>query len=194
MLRFLMIAATALALAGCSGETGTRFYNTDLTGAAYGKSLSLTDHHGDRRELADFKGKVVTLFFGFTQCPDVCPSSLSSMSEVMRQLGADADRLQVLFVTVDPERDTRELLEAYVPAFDPRFLGLYGDLEETAEVAREFKVFYRKSGDVEGPNYTIDHSAGTYVFDPNGRLRLYIKHGEPVDNIVGDIRLLLDGK
>ncbi|HRD34689.1 MAG TPA: SCO family protein [Rhodocyclaceae bacterium] len=194
MLRFLMIAATALALAGCGGETGTRFYNTDLTGAAYGKSLSLTDHHGDRRELADFKGKVVTLFFGFTQCPDVCPSSLSTMSEVMRQLGADADRLQVLFVTVDPERDTRELLEAYVPAFDPRFLGLYGDLEETAEVAREFKVFYRKSGDVEGPNYTIDHSAGTYVFDPNGRLRLYIKHGEPVDNIVGDIRLLLDGK
>lgn len=194
MLRFLMIAATALALAGCGGETGTRFYNTDLTGAAYGKSLSLTDHHGDRRELADFKGKVVTLFFGFTQCPDVCPSSLSTMGEVMRQLGADADRLQVLFVTVDPERDTRELLEAYVPAFDPRFLGLYGDLEETAEVAREFKVFYRKSGDVEGPNYTIDHSAGTYVFDPNGRLRLYIKHGEPVDNIVGDIRLLLDGK
>lgn len=194
MLRFLMIAATALALAGCGGETGTRFYNTDLTGAAYGKSLSLTDHHGDRRELADFKGKVVTLFFGFTQCPDVCPSSLSTMSEVMRQLGADADRLQVLFVTVDPERDTRELLEAYVPAFDPRFLGLYGDLEETAEVAREFKVFYRKSGDVEGPNYTIDHSAGTYVFDPNGRLRLYIKHGEPVGNIVGDIRLLLDGK
>lgn len=194
MLRFLMIAATALALAGCGGETGTRFYNTDLTGAAYGKSLSLTDHHGDRRELADFKGKVVTLFFGFTQCPDVCPSSLSTMGEVMRQLGVDADRLQVLFVTVDPERDTRELLEAYVPAFDPRFLGLYGDLEETAEVAREFKVFYRKSGDVEGPNYTIDHSAGTYVFDPNGRLRLYIKHGEPVDNIVGDIRLLLDGK
>lgn len=194
MLRFLMIAATALAFAGCGGETGTRFYNTDLTGAAYGKSLSLTDHHGDRRELADFKGKVVTLFFGFTQCPDVCPSSLSTMSEVMRQLGADADRLQVLFVTVDPERDTRELLEAYVPAFDPRFLGLYGDLEETAEVAREFKVFYRKSGDVEGPNYTIDHSAGTYVFDPNGRLRLYIKHGEPVDSIVGDIRLLLDGK
>lgn len=194
MLRFLMIAATALALAGCGGETGTRFYNTDLTGAAYGKSLSLTDHHGDRRELADFKGKVVTLFFGFTQCPDVCPSSLSTMGEVMRQLGADADRLQVLFVTVDPERDTRELLEAYVPAFDPRFLGLYGDLKETAEVAREFKVFYRKSGDVEGPNYTIDHSAGTYVFDPNGRLRLYIKHGEPVDNIVGDIRLLLDGK
>lgn len=194
MLRFLMIAATALALAGCGGETGTRFYNTDLTGAAYGKSLSLTDHHGDRRELADFKGKVVTLFFGFTQCPDVCPSSLSTMGEVMRQLGADADRLQVLFVTVDPERDTRELLEAYVPAFDPRFLGLYGDLEETAEVAREFKVFYRKSGDVEGPNYTIDHSAGTYVFDPTGRLRLYIKHGEPVDNIVGDIRLLLDGK
>lgn len=194
MLRFLMIAAAVLALAGCGGETGTRFYNTDLTGAAYGKSLSLTDHHGDRRELADFKGKVVTLFFGFTQCPDVCPSSLSTMGEVMRQLGADADRLQVLFVTVDPERDTRELLEAYVPAFDPRFLGLYGDLEETAEVAREFKVFYRKSGDVEGPNYTIDHSAGTYVFDPNGRLRLYIKHGEPVDNIVGDIRLLLDGK
>lgn len=194
MLRFLMIVATALAVAGCTGDTGTRFHNTDLTGAAYGKTLSLTDHHGNKRDLADFKGKVVTLFFGFTQCPDVCPTSLSTMSEVMRLLGADADRVQVLFVTVDPERDTRALLEAYVPAFDPRFLGLYGDLEQTADAAREFKVFYRKSGDLEGMNYTIDHSAGTYMFDPTGRLRLYVKHAETAENIVGDIRLLLAGK
>lgn len=194
MLRFLMIVATALAVAGCTGDAGTRFHNTDLTGAAYGKSLSLLDHHGKPTTLADFKGKVVTLFFGFTQCPDVCPTSLSTMSEVMRRLGEDADRVQVLFVTVDPERDTAELLQAYVPAFDPRFVGLYGDLDQIAEAAREFKVFYRKSGDVEGMNYTIDHSAGTYVFDPTGRLRLYIKHAETAENIVGDIRLLLSGK
>lgn len=194
MLRFVLMLVSAVAIAGCTGETGPRFHNTDLTGAAYGKSLSLTDHNGVPRTLADFKGKVVTLFFGFTQCPDVCPTSLSTMSEVMRLLGEDAEQVQVLFVTVDPERDTAELLQAYVPAFDPRFIGLYGDAAQTAAAASEFKIFYRKSGDVDGPNYTIDHSAGTYMFDPQGRLRLYVKHGEVAANIAGDIRLLLGGK
>jgi protein SCO1/2 len=192
MLRTLILAA-ALALAACSNPDTPAFRNTDITGADYGKTLALTDHHGNPRTLAEFRGKVVTLFFGFTQCPDVCPTSLATMSEVMQQLGPDAERVQVLFVTVDPERDTQALLANYVPQFDPRFLGLYGDLERTAQVAKDFRVFYRKSGDTGGMNYTVDHSAGTYVFDPAGRLRLHVRHGESADNIVADIRLLLAG-
>ncbi|MDO9599444.1 MAG: SCO family protein [Azoarcus sp.] len=192
MLRSLFFAALVLMTAACS-DAPPAFRATDITGADYGKSLALDDHTGKHRTLADFRGKVVTIFFGYTQCPDVCPTSLSTMSEVMRQLGADADRVQVLFLTVDPERDTPALLSEYVPVFDPRFLGLIGDLDKTAEVARDFRVFYRKSGDVEGGHYTIDHSAGTYVFDPSGKLRLYVKHGETADNIAADIRQLLAG-
>jgi len=176
--------------AACS-DAPPAFRSTDITGADYGKALVLDDHTGKPRTLADFRGKVVTVFFGYTQCPDVCPSSLSTMSEVMRQLGADADRVQVLFVTVDPERDTPALLSEYMPVFDSRFLGLLGDLEKTAAVAKDFRVFYRKSGDIEGGHYTVDHSAGTYVFDPSGKLRLYVKHGETADNIAADIRQLL---
>ena len=192
MLRTLILAA-ALALAACSKPDAPSFRNTDITGADYGNSLALTDHHGKPRTLQDFRGKVVTVFFGYTQCPDVCPTSLATMSEVMRQLGSDAERVQVLFVTVDPERDTQALLANYVPQFDPRFLGLYGDLERTAQVAKDFRVFYRKSGDTEGGNYTVDHSAGTYVFDQAGRLRLHVRHSESADNIVADIRVLLAG-
>lgn len=187
-----VVALSAL-LAACSDRAPV-FHSTDITGADYGKSLALTDHSGQARTLADFRGKAVTLFFGYTQCPDVCPTNLVTMAEVMRQLGADADRLQVLFVTVDPERDTQALLSQYVPAFDGRFLGLYGTAEQTADVAREFRVFYRKSGDTSGSAYTIDHSAGTYVFDPAGRLRLYVKHGEPADKLAEDIRQLLAGR
>ncbi len=186
------ILSTAL-LTACS-EPPPAFRSTDITGAPYGRTLALTDHHGQARTLEDFRGKVVTLFFGFTQCPDVCPTSLMSMGEVMRQLGPDADKVQALFVTVDPERDTQALLAEYVPVFDPRFLGLYGSLEQTAAVAKEFRVFYRKSGDTSGMNYTIDHTAGTYIFDPQGRVRLYVKHGESADNIAADIRMLLAGR
>lgn len=192
MLRTVLLAAVLALATGCS-EAPPPFRSTDITGADYGKRLALTDHSGKPRTLADFKGKVVTLFFGYTQCPDVCPTSLATMSEVMRLLGADADRVQVLFATVDPERDTAELLSHYVPAFDARFLGLVGDAAQTAEVAREFRIFYRKSGDVSGTAYTIDHSAGTYVFDPAGRLRLYVKHGESAENIAADLKALLAG-
>ena len=189
-----MLAAASLLIAACSGSSEPTFLSTDITGANYGESFALTDHHGRPRTLEDFRGKVVTLFFGFTQCPDVCPSSMLTMSEVMQSLGDDADRVQVLFVTVDPERDTEALLAHYVPVFDERFLGLYGTLEQTAEVAREFRIFYRKAGDTSGMNYTIDHSAGTYLFDPEGRLRLYVRHGEEADVIAADIRQLLAGK
>jgi protein SCO1 len=192
-LRILILAA-ALALVACSGPSAPQFHSTDITGANYGRTWSLTDHQGQPRTLADFEGKVVTVFFGFTQCPDVCPTSLMTMSEVMEQLGDAAERVQVLFVTVDPERDTEELLAHYVPAFDQRFLGLYGDLEQTAAVAKEFRIFFRKSGDTEGSHYSVDHSAGTYMFDPAGRLRLYVRHAETADNIAADIGLLLAGK
>ena len=191
----LLVAAPLLALgllAGCTPSEPV-FKSTDISGTSYGKTLRLTDHHGQERTLADFKGKVVTIFFGYTQCPDVCPTALSGMSTVMQELGPEADRVQVLFVTVDPERDTPELLAQYVPVFDARFLGLYGTAEKIAEVAKEFRVFYRKSGDLAG-HYTIDHTAGTYVFGPDGRPRLYVKHAEDPQVVVADIKALLAGK
>lgn len=196
-IRFLRCCVLPLCIAAllvaCGGEQKPQFRNTDITGADYAGGFELTDHTGQRRTLEDFRGKVVTVFFGFTQCPDVCPSALATMSDVMKSLGADAERVQVLFITVDPERDTQELLAHYVPTFDPRFVGLFGTLEETAAVAKDFRIFYAKSGDTSGPNYTIDHSAGTYVFDPQGRLRLYVRHAESADSIAADLRLLLDG-
>ena len=197
MLRRTIVAGLALGLLGaCSqpGEGGAGFANTDITGAKYGQDFKLLDHHGQPRSLADYRGKVVTLFFGYVQCPDVCPTNLSGMAEVMRQLGPDADKVQVLFMTVDPERDTQTLLAEYVPAFDARFVGLYGDLPTTRAVAADFKVFYQKQGDVNGKAYTVDHSTGTYVFDPQGHLRLYVKHAEKPELIAADIRKLLAGK
>ena len=191
--RAAAIFASVVLIAGCGGEGAPKFRNTDITGAGYASGFDLTDHTGQRRTLEDYRGKVVTVFFGFTQCPDVCPASLAIMSDVMRLLGEDADRVQVLFITVDPERDTAELLAHYVPSFDPRFVGLYGTLQETEAVAKDFRIFYAKSGDTSGPNYSIDHSAGTYIFDPEGRLRLYARHAEAAENVAADISLLLAG-
>ncbi len=198
MRRRLLLAAPALAalwLAGCEGSSGGKpsFRNTDVTGASFGRDFALTDHHGQPRQLSDYRGKVVTVFFGFTHCPDVCPTTLIEMAEVMRLLGDQSDRVQVLFITVDPERDTQALLAQYVPAFDQRFVGLYGDLEATARVAKEFKVFYQKvPGDAPGI-YTMDHSAGSYVFDPEGKLRLFVKHGQGAEALAHDLRQLIDG-
>jgi len=191
---FWPIVAAVVLAAGCSPADKPAFHSTDITGATYGKGFELTDHTGQPRSLADFKGKVVTIFFGFTQCPEICPTSLLTMSEVMNLLGEDADKVQVLFITVDPERDSQELLSYYVPAFNPAFIGLYGDPERTAQVAKDFRVYYTKSGDTSGMNYTVDHSAGTYVFDARGRLRLYVKYGESPENIAADIRQLLAEK
>ena len=193
--RVIGVGVAVILVTACSpvGD-GAGFASTDITGADYAKDFRLTDHTGKVRTLADFRGKVVTLFFGYTQCPDVCPTNLLSMVEVLRQLGSDADRVQVLFMTVDPERDTQQLLAQYVPAFDPRFIGLYADLPTTAAVARDYKVFYQKQGDVGGKAYTVDHSTGTYVFDPQGRLRLYVRHGEKPEVIVADVKKLLAGQ
>ena len=191
MIRALAVALLAAVLAaGCGQRETPRFELTDVTGASFGKALELTDHNGVRRTLADFKGKVVVLFFGFTHCPDACPTTMAELAAVARDLGPDAARMQVLFVTVDPERDTAEAMRQYVPAFDPAFLGLYGTAEETARAAKEFKVYYQKQP-LPGGSYTVDHSAGTFVIDTEGRLRLFAQYGAGAKPLLHDIRLLI---
>ena len=185
-------ALIALCIAAC-GPSGPKFTGSDVTGVAFGRDFHLTDHNGKPRALADFRGKVVVMFFGYTQCPDFCPTTLSTLAAAMKKLGGDAARVQVLFVTIDPERDTQELLSHYVPAFDPGFLGLYGDAAATAEVAKEFKVLYEKQPGPTPGSYTMDHSAGTFLFDPQGRLRVYETYGQGPDAFAHDIRALLAG-
>jgi len=179
-----------LLLSAC-GRSGPVFKNTDITGADCCKDFQLTDHTGKVRALADFCGKAVVVFFGYTQCPDVCPATMAEMKSVLQQLGPDANRVQVLFVTVDPERDARELLANYVSAFDPSFLGLYGDPETTAKTAKEFKVFYQKVPGKTPASYSVDHTAGSFVFDPQGKIRLFARYGDA--NLAADLRILLRG-
>lgn len=187
----LVVACAAVAVLGACDSGGPQFKSTDLTGAPYGKALALTGHDGRPRTLADFRGKIVVLFFGFTQCPDICPTTLAEVARAMTALGSDADRVQVLFVTLDPERDSAEILSRYVPAFDPRFLGLYGDLEATRGVAKEFKIFFEKSPGTTPGSYSIGHSAQTYVLDTQGRLRLFVRHERLATDLPHDVRLLL---
>lgn len=202
LLPALLVAALGVSLAACDKMPGKPpgqaaaaaqqgFQNTDITGIDYAKNFTLTDHTGKPRTLADFKGKVVLMFFGYTQCPDVCPTTMAEMAGVMQKLGPQADQVQVLFVTLDPERDTQELLASYVPAFDKRFIGLRGTPDQTAKVAKDFKVFYAKVPGKEPGSYTIDHTAGSFVFDREGRPRLFIRHAGGADPIVHDIRQLL---
>ncbi len=180
----------ALFVAACD-PGGPKFKGTDITGADYGRSLALSDHTGRARALDDFRGQVVVLFFGFAQCPDVCPTTLAELAQVMKQLGAEADRVQVLFVTLDPERDTPALLARYVTAFDPRFIGLHGNADAVRRTAKEFKVFYEKRPTDASGAYSIDHSAQSYVIDPKGRLRLFVRHGRIATDLADDIRTLL---
>jgi protein SCO1/2 len=190
----LAVTGLGALLSGCDRSGGgakPSFKGTDLTGADYGKTLALTDHTGRPRTLADFKGKLVVLFFGFTQCPDVCPTTLATMADVVKRLGPDGDRVQVLFVTVDPERDTQAVLAPYVTAFDPRFIGLLGDKDATAKAAREFKVFFQKVPGRTSGTYSIDHTAASYVLDREGRLRLYLRHTQTPEDITADLRTLL---
>jgi protein SCO1/2 len=187
----MLWALSAAFLGGCGDRPETsKFKLTDISGVDFGKALNLTDHNGKPRTLADFRGKVVTVFFGFTHCPDVCPTALAEMAQVVKALGPDADRVQVLFVTVDPERDTQQVLTQYVPAFNPAFLGLYGDAEATARAAKEFKIYYQKQPARDG-RYSVDHSAGTYILDREGRLRLFAQYGTGAPALLHDIRILL---
>jgi protein SCO1/2 len=193
-LSLLLACALLFVISGCDQQGSSAkpaFINTDLTGLEYARDFALTDHNGKPRTLADFKGKAVLVFFGYTQCPDVCATTMAELAAVMKELGPLADRLQVLFVTVDPERDTQKVLAQYVPAFDPRFLGLYGDLDATSKTAKEFKVFYQKVDGKTPATYTMDHTAGSFVFDPAGRIRLFVRNGQGVAPLVHDIKLLL---
>lgn len=183
----------ALALAACDAG-GPKFKSTDITGAAFGKEFALTGHDGKPRTLADFRGKAVVLSFGFAHCPDICPTTLADMAGAMTALGADAARVQVLFVTLDPERDTAEVLAKYVSAFNPAFLGLYGGPEATQRVAKEFKVFYEKRAGSTPGSYSLDHSAQSYVLDPDGRLRLLVRHDRISADLAEDLRTLLREK
>jgi protein SCO1/2 len=186
-----ILLLAAVLSAGCDKPVSApKFALTDVTGADFGRQLALTDQNGQPRTLADFRGKVVVIFFGFTHCPDVCPTALAELAQVAKDLGKDADRMQVLFVTVDPERDTPAVLRQYVPAFNPSFLGLYGDAEATARAAKEFKIFYNKQP-LSGGDYSVDHSAGIYVLDKTGRLRLFAQYGRGAPDLLHDIRILL---
>jgi protein SCO1 len=186
------LGATGLFMAGCS-EPAASFSGIDITGADYATGFSLTDHNGQPRTLADFKGKAVVIFFGFTQCPDVCPTSMSELAEAKRLLGADGERLQGLFVSIDPERDTPEIMKQYMASFDPSFLALYAAPDALPALAKSYKIYYKK---VDGPtptSYTMDHSAGSYVYDPQGRIRLYHRYGSGAPALAADLKKLLAG-
>ncbi len=195
--RLLLSAALAGALtllAGCDQASKPAFKGIDLTGAAYARELKLPDQDGRERTLGDFKGKVLVIFFGYTQCPDVCPTTLAELAQVKKALGPDGDKVQGLFVTVDPERDTPELLKAYLQSFDPSFVALRGSEEQTKAVAKEFKVFYAKvPGKTEG-SYTMDHTAASFIFDTQGRVRVFSRYGSGAQALVDDIKLLLAEK
>lgn len=193
--RALVLAGLAAAvLAGCDRWGPAAFKGIDITGADYAQALALPDAQGRPRTLAEFKGRVVVVFFGFTQCPDVCPTTLAELAAIKRDLGADGERVQGVFVTVDPERDTPPLLQAYTDNFGAGFVALRGTPQQTLAAAKHFKVFYAKvPGKTEG-SYTIDHTAGAYVFDPQGRVRLFTRHGTGAAALTHDIRLLLAGK
>lgn len=183
-----------LALVSCSSRQDSeapKFVGTDITGAAFGNALALTDHHGTARTLADFRGKVVVLFFGYTHCPDVCPTTMDDVSKALRLLGDQRQQVQVLFVTLDPERDTQQVLAEYMPSFDPSFIGLYGDVATTERVASDFKLFYKKQPSDSKGGYTIDHSAGLYVFDKQGTPRVFMNHGQKPQDIAHDLKQLM---
>ncbi len=191
--RTAIAALAAAALAACSAEQKPAFKGIDITGAEYARQLNLPDATGKPRTLADFKGKVVIVFFGFTQCPDVCPTTLAEIAEIKQKLGADGDKVQAVFVTVDPERDTPEIVAAYVAAFGRDFVALRGTLEQTQAVAKEFKVFFAKVPGKSAGSYTMDHTAGSFVFDPKGKVRLFVRQGGGVEAMAGDVKLLLAG-
>ena len=193
----LKLIATCAITTGAAGiftacsPAGPAFTAIDITGADYAKDFALTDHNGQARTLKDFQGKVVMVFFGYTQCPDVCPTSMAEMAEIKKLLGKDGDRVQCLFVSVDPERDKPEMLKEYMAAFDPTFLALYTTPEKTAALAKDFKVYYKKVNGPTPTSYTIDHTAGSYVYDTTGKLRLFTRYGTKPELTAADLRQLL---
>lgn len=185
-----LILGAALALAACS-ETKPAFSGIDITGADYATGFSLTDHNGQPRTLADFKGKAVVVFFGFTQCPDVCPTSMTELAEARRLLGPDGERLQGIFISIDPERDTPEIMKAYMASFDPSFLALYAAPNALPELAKSYRIYYKKVEGKTPTSYSVDHSAGSYVYDPQGRIRVYHRYGSGAQALASDVKQLL---
>jgi len=186
----MAVAALGAGLTACS-ETKQSFNAVDITGADYAKDFLLKDADGKVRTMADFKGKAVVLFFGYAQCPDVCPTTMTEMAQVKQQLGKDGDKLQVLFVTVDPARDTPEVMKAYMGAFDPNFVALIPTPDELVATAKDFKVYYKKVDGKTPTSYSMDHSAASFIYDPQGRLRLYARYGAGVPSMVSDLKTLL---
>lgn len=189
--RSCLALLTALLLTACGADKPSEFNATNITGATFAHDLHLTDHTGQTRSLSDYRGKVVLVFFGYTYCPDVCPTTMGEAAAALKLLGKDADRVQVVFVTLDPERDTQALLSKYVPGFDPRFVGLRGDRAATDAVIKEYRLFASKVG--EGSNYTLDHTAGSYLYDASGRVRLFANYGMGPQKLAADLKRLLDG-
>lgn len=185
----LSISAAAV-LTACSQDS-VAFRGVNITGADYARDFAITDHHGQLRSIKDFAGKVVVVFFGFTQCPDVCPTSMQELAEVKQALGADGERLQGIFISVDPERDTLEMLKAYMENFDPSFLALRPTPEQLPALTKDFKIYYKKVDGTTPTSYTMDHSAGSYIYDPQGRLRVYHRYGSGAEALTEDVRLLL---
>ena len=190
LVQSIAVGAAVVTLAACSPDK-PQFRAIDITGAEYARDFQLTDHNGQPRTIKDFAGTVVVVFCGFTQCPDVCPTALAELAEVKRTLGKDGDRLQGIFVTVDPDRDTPEVLKGYMANFDPSFLALRGTPEQLAAMAKDFKVYYKKVDGKTPTSYTMDHSAGSFVYDTQGRIRLYTRYGSGAQALADDIRLLL---
>jgi protein SCO1/2 len=186
-----LLSLLIIGVLGCSPKPS--FKNVDITGStAFGNNFSLLDTNGNTKTMADYKGKVVVVFFGFTQCPDVCPTTLTEMDEALKLLGPKADKVQVIFITVDPERDTASVLAQYVPAFNPRFVGLRpADEAGLEKLAKDFRIYYKKVPGSKPGSYTMDHSAGSYVFDQNGQLRLYIKHAQGPEVLAHDLKNIL---
>lgn len=185
------LCAGAATLIGACSEKKAEFRGVDITGADYARELALSDHDGQARRIRDFAGQVVVVFFGYTQCPDVCPTSMQELAQVKQMLGKDAGRLQGIFVTVDPERDTPEVLKAYMGNFDPGFLALRAAPGQLAALAKDFKIYYKKVEGKTPTSYTVDHSAGSYMYDPAGRLRVYHRYGSGAAALAADAKVLL---
>ena len=190
-LAVLTVLVTAAGVTGCSEKPS--FNAVDITGADYAQGFALQDHNGKLRQLSDFQGKVVLLFFGYTQCPDACPTTMADLADIKKTLGKDGERLQVLFISVDPARDTPTLLKAYMENFDPRFLALIAPPDQLPALAKNYKIYYKKVEGTTPTSYSMDHSAGTYIYDTQGRLRLFSRYGAPKEGLERDLRVLLDG-
>ena len=202
-LKLIYSALTLALLASCGQQTNDgaagqsaapvagSFNSIDLTGAPYAQGFSLPDYDGKLRDLKEFKGKVVVVFFGFTHCPDVCPTTMAEIKEVKRLLGAQGDKLQGIFITLDPERDTAAMLKPYVQTFDPSFLGLIGTPEQTAQLAKDFRIYYKKVAGSSAQDYSLDHTAASFVYDTQGRLRLYTRYNSGAEKLAADIQKLL---